>query len=105
MRGRRPRIRRPSKATLRLPPRTGVLALRCGGKRWVAGGGEARPLLCLSPRGRRLDQNRVATLAKGEGAVLLAGRGDTYRFLRRPEEALADFEHALARDHTASLRS
>jgi tRNA (guanine37-N1)-methyltransferase len=42
--------------------------------RAVAVVADGRPLLCLSPRGRRLDQNRVATLAKGEGAVLLAGR-------------------------------
>lgn len=33
-----------------------------------------RPLLCLTPRGRRLDQARVATLAEGPGVVLLAGR-------------------------------
>ena len=35
---------------------------------------DGRPLVCLSPRGRRLDQARVAALAGGAGVVLLAGR-------------------------------
>ena len=33
-----------------------------------------RPLVYLSPRGRRLDQNRVRQLAAGPGLVLLCGR-------------------------------
>ncbi len=33
-----------------------------------------RPLIYLSPRGRRLDQQRVRDLAGGPGAVLLCGR-------------------------------
>ena len=33
-----------------------------------------RPLIYLSPRGRRLDQERVRELAAGPGAVLLCGR-------------------------------
>ncbi len=37
-------------------------------------GADGRALICLSPRGRRLDQARVAALADGPGMVLLAGR-------------------------------
>jgi tRNA (guanine37-N1)-methyltransferase len=36
--------------------------------------GDVRPRLLMSPRGARLDQARVAALAKGPGAVLIAGR-------------------------------
>jgi len=35
---------------------------------------DGRPLICLSPRGRRLDQARVASLARGAGVVVLSGR-------------------------------
>lgn len=35
---------------------------------------DQRPRLCLTPRGRRLEQARVATLAEGSGVILLAGR-------------------------------
>ncbi|HSS14289.1 MAG TPA: tRNA (guanosine(37)-N1)-methyltransferase TrmD [Rhizomicrobium sp.] len=34
----------------------------------------ARPLIYLSPRGKRLDQERVRALAAGPGAILLCGR-------------------------------
>src|ERR1700739_1427373 len=40
----------------------------------VAGLGEARPLLLLSPRGSRLDQQRVRELAEGSGVALICGR-------------------------------
>jgi tRNA (guanine37-N1)-methyltransferase len=40
----------------------------------VAMGGAERPLLCLSPRGRAIDQAFVAELARGPGARLLCGR-------------------------------
>ncbi len=40
----------------------------------VATGGGDRPLLCLSPRGRAIDQAFVAELARGPGARLLCGR-------------------------------
>jgi tRNA (guanine37-N1)-methyltransferase len=36
--------------------------------------GDTRPLLCLTPRGRLLDQAMVRTLAAGPGCVLLCGR-------------------------------
>lgn len=40
----------------------------------VGEGGDGRPLLYLTPRGRPLDQARVRRLAAGPGAVLLCGR-------------------------------
>lgn len=40
----------------------------------VAMGGAELPLLCLSPRGRAIDQAFVAELARGPGARLLCGR-------------------------------
>jgi len=40
----------------------------------VAGSGGDGPLLLLSPRGRRLDQGRVAALAAGTGVTLICGR-------------------------------
>ncbi|MBB5689974.1 tRNA (guanosine(37)-N1)-methyltransferase TrmD [Roseomonas alkaliterrae] len=36
--------------------------------------GDARPLICLTPRGRLLDQAMVRSLAAGPGCVLLCGR-------------------------------
>lgn len=42
--------------------------------RTVAMGGAELPLLCLSPRGRAIDQAFVAELARGPGARLLCGR-------------------------------
>jgi len=36
--------------------------------------GDARPRLLMSPRGRRLNPDRVRGLAEGPGAVLVAGR-------------------------------
>jgi tRNA (guanine37-N1)-methyltransferase len=35
---------------------------------------DGRPLICLSPRGEKLTQNIVATIAAGPGVVLLCGR-------------------------------
>jgi tRNA (guanine37-N1)-methyltransferase len=40
----------------------------------IAGAGGASPLLLLSPRGRRLDQERVRGLAAGSGVTLICGR-------------------------------
>lgn len=40
----------------------------------IAGAGGAGPLLLLSPRGRRLDQDAVRALAAGPGARLICGR-------------------------------
>ncbi|MBV8120328.1 MAG: tRNA (guanosine(37)-N1)-methyltransferase TrmD, partial [Alphaproteobacteria bacterium] len=40
----------------------------------VAGAGGTGPLILLSPRGRRLDQQRVNELAAGPGATLICGR-------------------------------
>jgi tRNA (guanine37-N1)-methyltransferase len=40
----------------------------------VAGLGEVRPLLLLSPRGSRLDQQRVRELTEGPGVALICGR-------------------------------
>lgn len=62
----------------------------------VAASGAELPTLCLSPRGARLTQARVRTLAEGPGAVLLAGRfeGIDQRVLeaRRVEEvSIGDF--------------
>ena len=35
---------------------------------------DGRPLICLTPRGRRLSQDRVRALAAGPGVVVLCGR-------------------------------
>lgn len=40
----------------------------------LAAGPAGRPLLCLTPRGRLLDQALVRDLAAGPGAILLCGR-------------------------------
>jgi tRNA (guanine37-N1)-methyltransferase len=40
----------------------------------IAGTQAPGPMICLSPRGRRLDQARVAELASGPGVRLLCGR-------------------------------
>jgi len=40
----------------------------------IAGAGGVGPLILLSPRGRRLDQVRVAELASGPGITLICGR-------------------------------
>ncbi len=40
----------------------------------IAGAGGVGPLLCLSPRGRPLRQERVQSLAEGPGVRLLCGR-------------------------------
>jgi tRNA (guanine37-N1)-methyltransferase len=46
----------------------------CGAIDAARAAGDQRPLLYLSPRGIPLTQARVASLAKGPGAVLLCGR-------------------------------
>ena len=38
------------------------------------GEGDRRPLFYLSPRGTRIEQARIASLARGDGVVLLCGR-------------------------------
>src|SRR5271166_369486 len=40
----------------------------------ISGAGGKGPLILLSPRGRRLDQGRVAELAAGPGVRLVCGR-------------------------------
>ena len=40
----------------------------------ITGAGGIGPLILLSPRGRRLDQGRVAELAAGPGVTLICGR-------------------------------
>jgi len=40
----------------------------------AAGTGDARPRLLMSPRGRPLDQRKVAELAGGPGVLIVAGR-------------------------------
>jgi tRNA (guanine37-N1)-methyltransferase len=62
----------------------------------IGGAGGAGPLVCLTPRGRPLDQARVRDLAAGPGVRLLCGRfeGIDERVLeaRRVEEvSLGDF--------------
>src|SRR5262245_28053706 len=62
----------------------------------LAGDGPPRPLLCLSPRGAPLVQERVRELAEGSGAILLCARfeGLDERIIkaRRMEEvSLGDF--------------
>lgn len=57
---------------------------------------QSLPVLCLSPRGQRLNQGRVEALAEGRGAILLCGRfeGIDERVLeaRRVEEiSIGDF--------------
>ena len=64
------------------------------GRDEAAGGGS--PVIYLSPRGRRLDQDRVREIAAGPGAILLCGRyeGMDQRVLdaRNVEEiSLGDF--------------
>ncbi len=51
--------------------RADVLDAAIGG---VMAEGDARPLICLTPRGRLLDQAMVRSLAEGPGCVLLCGR-------------------------------
>ncbi|BDG73422.1 tRNA (guanosine(37)-N1)-methyltransferase TrmD [Roseomonas fluvialis] len=51
--------------------RPDVLDAAIGG---VMGPGDARPLICLTPRGRLLDQAKVRALSAGPGCVLLCGR-------------------------------
>ena len=51
--------------------RADVLDAAIGG---VMAEGDARPLICLTPRGRLLDQAMVRSLAAGPGCVLLCGR-------------------------------
>ncbi len=62
----------------------------------ILGAGEVGPLILLSPRGRRLDQARVADLAAGPGVRLICGRfeGIDQRVIEahEPEElSLGDF--------------
>jgi tRNA (guanine37-N1)-methyltransferase len=62
----------------------------------TAGGGPSRPLLCLSPRGAPLLQERVRELAEGAGVILFCARfeGVDERVIkaRRMEEvSLGDF--------------
>lgn len=62
----------------------------------TAAGGPSRPLLCLSPRGAPLVQERVRELAEGAGAILFCARfeGLDERIIqaRRMEEvSLGDF--------------
>src|SRR5438045_8599003 len=40
----------------------------------IEGAGGAGPLIALSPRGRRLDQERVRALAEGSGMTLICSR-------------------------------
>lgn len=45
----------------------------------VAGsGGDGRPVIAMSPRGRPLDQQRVRELAQGPGVTVLCGRFEGY---------------------------
>jgi len=62
----------------------------------TAGGGPPRPLLCLSPRGAPLVQERVRELAEGAGAVLFCARFEglderVIKARRMEEVSLGDF--------------
>ena len=64
--------------------------------RAIAGAGGVGPLICLSPRGKRLDQARVRDLAAGPGVRLICGRfeGIDERVLEKnavEEVSLGDF--------------
>jgi tRNA (guanine37-N1)-methyltransferase len=62
----------------------------------TAGSGPSRPLLCLSPRGTPLVQERVRELAEGTGAILFCARFEgvderIIRARRMEEVSLGDF--------------
>lgn len=62
----------------------------------TAGGGPSRPLLCLSPRGTPLVQERVRELAEGAGAILFCARFEglderVIKARRMEEVSLGDF--------------
>jgi tRNA (guanine37-N1)-methyltransferase len=74
--------------------------------RAVASVADGRPLIFLTPRGRRLDQARVASLAGGAGVVLLAGRyeGIDQRVIEaRGFEELSIGDYVLAGGELAAL--
>jgi len=72
----------------------------------TAGGGPSRPLLCLSPRGVPLVQERVRELAEGAGAILFCARFEglderVIKARRMEEVSLGDF--VLAGGEVAAL--
>jgi tRNA (guanine37-N1)-methyltransferase len=72
----------------------------------LAGGGPPRPLLCLSPRGAPLVQERVRELAEGAGAILFCARFEglderVIKARRMEEVSLGDF--VLAGGEVASM--
>ncbi|MFQ5563906.1 MAG: tRNA (guanosine(37)-N1)-methyltransferase TrmD [Parvularculaceae bacterium] len=65
-----------------------------------------RPLICLSPRGKRLDQARVRTLAGGPGLIALCGRFegiDERLFEARGVEELSIGDFVLAGGEIAAM--
>jgi tRNA (guanine37-N1)-methyltransferase len=62
----------------------------------LSGGGPSRPVICLSPRGAPLVQERVRELAEGPGAVLFCARFEglderVVKARRMEEVSLGDF--------------
>jgi tRNA (guanine37-N1)-methyltransferase len=62
----------------------------------LGGGGPSRPLICLSPRGTPLVQERVRELAEGPGAILFCARFEglderVIKARRMEEVSLGDF--------------
>jgi tRNA (guanine37-N1)-methyltransferase len=54
----------------------------------LKGGGEARPILAMTPRGRPITQARIRELAAGPGVIILCGRFEGFDerlFEARPE--------------------
>lgn len=69
-------------------------------------GADDRPRLCLSPRGRPLDQARVRALAEGAGLVALCGRFegvDERLFAARQVEEVSIGDFVLAGGEIASM--
>jgi tRNA (guanine37-N1)-methyltransferase len=60
---------------------------------------DGRPILAMTPRGARLTQRRVRTLAAGEGAIVLCGRFEGFDeriFDARPVEQLSIGDYILS---------
>jgi tRNA (guanine37-N1)-methyltransferase len=67
---------------------------------------DARPMICLTPRGRPLAQSRIRDLAAGPGAVLLCGRfeGVDERVIRaRGLEEISIGDYVLSGGEPAAL--
>jgi tRNA (guanine37-N1)-methyltransferase len=67
---------------------------------------DGRPMLAMSPRGRPLTQDRVRSLAAGEGAILLCGRFEGFDeriFEARPVEPVSVGDYILSGGELAAM--